>query len=144
MDVQAHGYSITVPDGWDARIQQGSAKDAITVQAATRALLPGDAGGWHTMQSMKPGDTFLQLDDLGPHPPDLPDIDSDWSYGALPLTIARKDLSDLYVNYLPSFLIRFYVIDKRALSLRGGFGSNPGDDQLSIANQVLSSLRITD
>lgn len=143
MNVQGYGLKIALPSGWYGRVSQRSSQDATVLQAASVPLAAGDETGESTQSSMRGGDVYIKVIDIGAPPPNLLERDPAWSALSGPVTIRRFDLSPNFEAVsLPAYGMRSLVINGRAIMLFVGFGSDPADAQLAQANAVLASLTV--
>jgi len=137
------GLHIELPHGWYGRITRPGPGPAIVLQAATVPLAPDDGSGIKTHEPMASEDIFLMIVDTLMTPAQVSG-DESWSDANGPVMFRRSDLHDVWPRTpLPSYGVRFLVVENRPLSIYFGFGTEPDDERLDEANHVLGSLRVT-
>jgi hypothetical protein len=129
--VQQLGLSISVPEGWQARIYQLSPDDAITLEAASVALpTPGEPIiGEHFGMN----DVYLRIDDIGP-------AQKAWGESSLPISVGPQDIWGPYEGGFPAGAAFSANINGRELMVRVRFGSEATSQQLELINPVLRTF----
>ena len=140
--ITGYGLTIELPAGWHGRIYRRSPQYAISLDAATVPLPPGDDQLFdQTALRMSTDDLYLHLDDIGQAPP-LPLRERDWKIAEPPLQLQRSDLGNFPVRFA-AFAVRPVVVRRRLIQLDAGFGSTPTDGMLARLNAVLGTLDVT-
>jgi hypothetical protein len=125
--VEAYGLSISVPDGWQARIYRLAPDDAITLEAASVDLPP--RGEMMTGERLGPDDAYIRIDDIGPPP--------NWGgESSLPLSIGPEDIQGPYEGGFPTGAGFSALINHRALNIRADFATQ----RLEEVNRVLATF----
>jgi len=134
--------TIALPTGWHGRVYRISPQHAITLQAATVPLpAPGEDQS-RIAARMKPADTYVVIDDIGPPPPGL-GREPVWHLDPkLPLTISDADVEGAWKGGFPSGTALAVVINERALMIRIRFGSHPGEGEIDTVNALLATLSV--
>ena len=126
--VVAYGLSISVPDGWQARVYRLAPEDAITVEAASVDLPP--PGELMTGERLGTDDAYIRIDDIGAPP-------EKWGESSLPLAIGPEDIQGPYEGGFPTGAGFSALINDRALNVRADFGSQRS---LEATNNVLATF----